>query len=135
MLGLAPTMKEHLPGRVDNTTLPTSKPLLPVFDALINSIHAIQDRRALRPGGGSIVITVKRDTAQAQVAGTTGVTGDEPVNGFEITDDGVGFDEANRESFNTADSGIQEGARLEGCRSFPVAQGVHADHRFEHVPR
>ena len=32
-----------LEGKIENTMLPTTKPLLPVFEAIINSIQAIED--------------------------------------------------------------------------------------------
>jgi hypothetical protein len=109
---------ENLPGRVDNTTLPPSKPLLPIFDAVINSIHAIEDRRRLKAGAGSIVITVRRDESQARLEGAAGQVADEPVIGFQIIDDGIGFDEPNRESFDTADSQYKKARGSKGVGRF-----------------
>jgi hypothetical protein len=111
-------MNEDLPGRVDNTTLPTYKPLLPLFDAVINSIHAIEDRRPLKAGAGSITITVHRDQAQAQLPATTPEIADEPVRGFEVVDDGIGFNDPNLESFNTADSQYKKARGSKGVGRF-----------------
>lgn len=33
----------NLPGRIRNTNLPKSHALLPLFEAVVNSIHAIED--------------------------------------------------------------------------------------------
>ena len=35
-------MRTDVSGRVKNINLPTSKPLFPLFEAIINSIHAIE---------------------------------------------------------------------------------------------
>jgi len=37
-------MRTDLIGRIKNTHLPVSKPLLPVLEAVSNSLHAIEDR-------------------------------------------------------------------------------------------
>lgn len=97
-------VKENLPGRVDNTTLPPSRPLLPLFDAIVNAIHAIEDGRALRKDKGRITITVCRDETQDRIEGSSGDVSDEPVTGFDVADNGIGFNDANLESFNTADT-------------------------------
>lgn len=103
-------MNEDLSGRVENTTLPAYKSLLPLFDAVINAIHAIEERRRLRPGTerGTVTITVHRESpsgpTQKTMDGRQQALGEEPLNGFTVEDDGIGFDAANRKSFDTADS-------------------------------
>src|SRR5690606_24234430 len=55
------SMLVDLAGRVRNTRLPTSRPLLPLFDAVVNAIHAIEDAGV---PSGRIDITLERDNSQ-----------------------------------------------------------------------
>ena len=41
-------MDFDLPGRIKNTKLPFSGALLPIFEAVINSIHAVDESPILR---------------------------------------------------------------------------------------
>ena len=52
-------MRTDVLGRVKNINLPASKPLFPLFEAIINSIHAIEDTGELK---GRIDIKIIRDT-------------------------------------------------------------------------
>jgi hypothetical protein len=87
-------LKTNLRGQVRQTALPKWKCLLPLFEAVMNSFQAIQDADPRREH--SIVIDCKRDNVLN--------LGDElaPFTSFAIKDTGVGFDDANFESFNTA---------------------------------
>jgi hypothetical protein len=51
-------MKTDVAGRVRNTPLAASKPLMPLYEAVVNSIQAIQEAQEQ---SGKIVITVIRD--------------------------------------------------------------------------
>jgi hypothetical protein len=92
-------MQSDLLGRVGNTKLPNQQALLPVFEAVVNAIHSCNDLDK----GDLAEITVKllRAEVQSNLAGTGLLN---PVETFEITDSGVGFDAANYKSFQTADS-------------------------------
>ncbi len=48
-------------GRVNNTKLAPSNCLLPLFEAIVNSIHAIEERSRT---GGTIEVAVERDHTQ-----------------------------------------------------------------------
>lgn len=73
--------------------------LVPLYEAISNSVHSIEaSGRA-----GSIEVQLLRDPRQSEIPATTRDS-ETPVTGFVITDDGVGFDEANMESFCEADS-------------------------------
>jgi len=91
-------MNIDLVGRIKNVTLPYSKPLLPLFEAVINSFDAIED--AAKGRAGHISIAILRDTRQTRLE----VGGNEAIAGFTITDNGVGFTSANFNSFVTSDS-------------------------------
>jgi hypothetical protein len=42
-------MESYLPQRIKHTHLPRAKALLPMFDAVVNSIEAIEDRKPSDP--------------------------------------------------------------------------------------
>ena len=90
-----------LTGRVKNFSLPKNKPLLPLFEAVVNSIYAIQERQKKDSFQGKITIHIVR-VPQEVLEGV-----DKSINeitGFIITDNGVGFDENNMRSFLQSDS-------------------------------
>jgi hypothetical protein len=101
------SIETNLHGRLRNTSLPTSNGMLPVYEALSNAIHAIEDAN-IPPGNGRITVNINRDPQsdlpfdQASKRPGSGAKGD--IIGFTITDNGVGFNDANMESFLTLDS-------------------------------
>ena len=97
------SMGTNLKGRLRNTNLPLSHVLMPLFEAVVNSIHAIEDA-GISPAEGQICIEVIRDddkqlSLSSDIQSPQGV----PVV-FRITDNGVGFTDRNMESFNELDS-------------------------------
>ncbi len=88
-------MKASVTGRVRNTVLPRAKPLLPVFEAVINAFQAIDETG--RKNGHSI-----------RIHGTRQRSIDSPKHAsfetFSISDTGIGFTDPNYESFNIVDS-------------------------------
>lgn len=92
-------MQADLVGRIRNTSLSPQHSLLPLFEAVVNSIHAIAD---VGEGVlGRIDIRIERDTSQQHFEG---VDATYPVRGFTVSDNGIGFTEPNFESFSTTDS-------------------------------
>lgn len=92
-----------LAGRVQNFHLPKSQVLVPLFEAVVNSIHAIEERREADNEfhHGSVTITILRDKQVPLKLGA----GELPlVKGFEVVDNGIGFNESNMQSFLTSDS-------------------------------
>ncbi len=97
----------NLHGRLRNTSLPASGGMLPLYEAVSNSIHAIEDAN-LSADKGRIGVEIIREDQTAlefnrrdkqprlEARGT--------IVGFKITDNGVGFNEANMKSFLTLDS-------------------------------
>lgn len=123
-------MNLDLPGRVANTTLPSSRPLLPLFDAIINAIDAIQDTRASK---GRIVATVRRDQRQEQIRADA-VADMRPIVGFVVEDNGVGFNQENYDSFNTADSTLKRSRGGKGVGRFlwlKAFESVHIESCFK----
>ena len=96
-----------LEGRVHNFELPYSKALFPVFEAVINSIHSIQEARdagLLPAGGGNIVVRLEREPTARLTSDDGTQLGLSNVASVSVTDDGIGFSDGNFESFNTSDS-------------------------------
>jgi hypothetical protein len=98
----------NLKGRLRNTSLPKASGLLPVFEAVVNSIHSIEELNL--SGEGTITLELIR-------TGQLGINLGEKTNGaivgFKITDSGCGFNDRNLESFETLDSDhkIEKGCR------------------------
>jgi len=93
--GLTPMMlKSNLRGQVRQTKLPESKPLLPLFEAVMNAFQAIQETRSIIAHRVTIDIerAVDLDLGEKRP----------PITGFGVSDTGVGFNDANFDSFNTA---------------------------------
>jgi hypothetical protein len=95
------SIKIDLGNQVRQLVLPQWKPLLPLFEATMNSIQAIKDANLPKPQRGKIVISVERSKIlfEEDVA---------PVIGFKIEDNGIGLDDDNFDSFNTAFSRRKE---------------------------
>jgi hypothetical protein len=85
-------LRTNIRNLVRQTQLPKWKPLLPLFEAVMNSFQAIRDARR-KQGTGRIRIIVERETA---------LLPDEPapVRSFTIIDDGIGLNDINIDSFN-----------------------------------
>jgi hypothetical protein len=91
-------MNTDVAGRVKNVQLPTSKPLLPLFEAIVNSIQAIDDAHEK---DGRIEIEVFRNTENLFADSDRSHA---EINGFLVKDNGIGFDDQNFEAFSTSDT-------------------------------
>ncbi len=93
----APTslhLKDNLQGRIENLAMAPSyaNTLIPIFEAIMNSIHSVQGRFADDwAKKGVIQVTVLEDQ-------------EGNPHSFTIEDNGIGLDDANFESFRTYDS-------------------------------
>jgi hypothetical protein len=100
-------MDTNLLGRLRNTSLPYNHGMLPLFEAVVNSIHSI-DEVGLSSNSGNIVIEIMRDI-QAPLDFKSndkkrGVDAYKDILGFKVIDNGIGFTESNMKSFLTLDS-------------------------------
>ncbi len=97
----------NLHGRLRNTSLPASNGMLPLYEAVANAIHAIEDA-GVPAGQGRITVQIIRDGQGAlgfeQGSRRPGPEAKGDITGFKITDNGVGFNDANMVSFQTLDS-------------------------------
>lgn len=102
------SLQTNLKGRLRNTSLPKSHGLMPVFEAVVNSIHSVEEKG--NNDSGRIVLCINRATQGGLDLDAKSLP---PIFGFTITDNGCGFDEANFKSFETLDSDhkIDKGCR------------------------
>ncbi|MDP4028426.1 MAG: ATP-binding protein [Gallionella sp.] len=110
-------IQTNLKGRLRNTPLPLTSGLLPLFEAVVNSIHAIEEACSPSTEG---LIRIRIDRAPVQ----TGLAleedkkrrGPEPqgeILSFTITDNGIGFNDENLTAFKTLDTDHKVN---KGCR-------------------
>ncbi|WP_353244647.1 ATP-binding protein [Providencia sp.] len=102
------SLQTNLKGRLRNTSLPKNHGLMPVFEAVVNSIHSIEEMNNLPDG--KITLRINRAT---QGSLNLDVKSQPPIIGFTIIDNGCGFNEINVKSFKTLDSDhkIDKGCR------------------------
>ena len=109
-------MITNLKGRLRNTKLAKTHGLFPLFEAVVNSIHSIEERTDDMTEG-EISVEIMRDPQEAlQLEDHENRRGPEAVAdviGFKIQDNGVGFTDSNMESFQTLDSDYKMD---KGCR-------------------
>ncbi|MEW5911807.1 MAG: ATP-binding protein, partial [Thermodesulfobacteriota bacterium] len=86
-------MKLNLAGKLRNTKLARSKALLPLFEAIVNSFHSIEEIQ----GRGKIIIRATRCKSLEGILTPA-------IESFEIIDNGIGFTQDNYDSFITSDS-------------------------------
>lgn len=110
------SMNTYLKGRLRNTVLPRHQGLMPLFEAVVNSIHSIAEISS-DPIYGEITIEIVRSQQGALALqdgkSRRGAAPQEPIIGFKIIDNGVGFYDKNMESFETLDSDYKA---HQGCR-------------------
>lgn len=99
------SIQTNLRGRLRNTTLPVSNGMLPVYEAVSNAIHAIEDSKV---ENGEITVEIERDGQATfpfeQVSKRSSQESKGEIIGFTITDNGIGFNDENMKSFLTLDS-------------------------------
>ncbi|WP_454729445.1 ATP-binding protein [Cellulosimicrobium protaetiae] len=104
-----------LPGRVRNTSLSKSHALLPLHEAVVNAIQAIDARLGEDADQGRVTVRILRRQQGEFDLGPAGPgrTALEPILGFSIEDNGIGFTAENMDSFETLDSSHKQDL---GCR-------------------
>lgn len=100
-------MNINFQGLVDLHTLPTSEPLLPLYEAVVNSIQSINQANI---SDGQIHIKIEREGSISLFERENWET---DIDNIIIQDNGVGFTEDNFESFNTYASDLK---KMLGCK-------------------
>ena len=89
----------NIRSKVRNYPLTKNTPLVPLYEAIVNSIHAIDERKRVDgPYDGHIEIEVVRKYT------IFSESDDNTIDCFQITDNGIGFNDVNMQSFMEADS-------------------------------
>ena len=121
------SMDTNLIGRLRNTPLPRSHGMFPLFEAVVNSIHSIDELTAERDFG-KITVEIIRAPFQALPfdggKSKRGVQPSEEIVGFKIIDNGVGFHDRNMKSFATLDTDYKESLRMPGCGASAMAESL-----------
>lgn len=116
-------MRANIKGLIDRLELSQAKAMMPLYEAISNSIDAIEEHRdGFKDHSIRIRLVPSKDLAHQG--------GDETliVDGFDVIDDGVGFDERNIASFQEAHtlSKVKLGGRGVGRFTFlKVFSSVH----------
>ena len=99
-------LKINFRGLVDLHVLPTTEPLLPLYEAIVNSIQSIEEAGI---ENGRIEIEIQRE-AQMQMFGESWET---DIDNIIIKDNGIGFNNQNFESFDTyaTDFKVEKGCK------------------------
>ena len=106
-------MESLLQGRLRNTHLPASKAMIPLYEAIVNSIQSIEEDGERTESALSVYeirITILRE--KSLLSGEESREED-PIDGFLIQDNGSGFTESNWTSFKTLDTLYKA---KKGCR-------------------
>lgn len=92
-------LSTNLQGRLRNTNLPKSKALLPLFEAVANSFHAIEESH--NSNNGTVKIVIKRSPMDNCLPE---FDNNDQINSIQIIDNGIGFNDENYKSFLLLDS-------------------------------
>lgn len=96
----------NIANKVRNTRLPRTKPLLPLFELISNSIHSIEeaiDKHILKSTEGKIIIDCIRNGSPETLEQLVNID-TYPIRSFVVTDNGIGLDEDNLKAFIEADT-------------------------------
>jgi hypothetical protein len=107
MYDMAEELKSELKGVIGLLKDFKSEALLPVFEAVVNSIQAIEERLGDNFSAGEITVNIIREDNTELPLGDSGRKEPE-ISAFEIIDNGIGFTEKNWESFKTIASKYKE---------------------------
>lgn len=100
-----PTMTLDVLGRIRNTSVPPGHAFIPLFEAVINSIHATEDRfDAAVAMEGKVEVRVDRVPPPQALPGVVGRPPVPEIASITIKDNGCGFTPDNMMSFARADS-------------------------------
>lgn len=92
-------MQLNVARKVAELDLSTSDFLLPLFEAVVNAVEAIEESDIKK---GQITIKVKRDDSQQELSIGEGKPVYSPIDSFQIEDSGVGFNRTNFDAFDDA---------------------------------
>jgi len=92
-------MQIDIAGKVREKKIANNNVLLPLYEAVVNSIHAIEDAKVEKG-----IIEIELIRLNQEEFAYEDLQKLPPIIDFHIKDNGIGFDEKNFESFNFAHS-------------------------------
>lgn len=100
-------MQIDIKGKINEKKLAYSSTLLPLFEAIVNSIQAIEEESATKPG------IIEIDLIRSNQKGLKLDNKEDLPNiiDFVVKDNGIGFNEDNYDSFNHAHSTYKKGGK------------------------
>jgi hypothetical protein len=106
-------MEIDLLGRIKNVQLPFSKVLYPLYEAIINSIDAIDEKDEK---DGIIAVKIERDDSQTELE----ITDEDlrPIKSITVIDNGIGFTDRNYKSFLKSDTTLKIAKGAKGIGRF-----------------
>lgn len=128
-------MDFDLIGKVTRTKLYFTQSLMPVLEAIVNSIHATLYSEI---SNGIIEVEIERDKSQEILDLSEGDV--RPIKSFLITDNGVGFNEENYKSFSTSETthklelggkGVGRFLWLKAFKSVDISSSFHHNGSFK----
>lgn len=96
---MAKQITADISGIIRELNIPITGVMYPFYEAVVNSIQAIQERNGIPMSQGKIVITIERDKSQQQLFEELS---EYPIKSITIKDNGIGFNQDNLESFGKA---------------------------------
>lgn len=100
------TPTSNIANKVRNTRLPRTKPLMPLFELISNSIHSIEEatkQQLVKDNEGKIVIECIRNGAEDILKDMQNVDSFQ-IHSFKVTDNGIGLNDDNLKAFVEADT-------------------------------
>lgn len=101
-------MKADIKGIISGLSLSEDKVLFPIFEAVVNSIQAIDEKKKNESIEGEINIKIIRYNKQTELGDESDdfdkIQKYSPIKSIEIVDNGIGLNNLNFSSFNTAHS-------------------------------
>ncbi|SCW37920.1 hypothetical protein [Mucilaginibacter sp. NFR10] len=96
----------NIANKVRNTRLPRTKPLMPLFELISNSIHSIEEAKknaGLKSEDGQVIIECLRNGAPEVLANMSDID-IYPIHSFIVQDNGIGLNEENLKAYIEADT-------------------------------
>lgn len=130
-------MQTDVKGKVRNTILSPNKASLPLFECIVNSIHAIEEASE-ENGKIEVIIEKEEDSIEFSDNDENKETYTGRVVNITVIDNGIGFNEGNYNSFNRAETThkINKGSKGVGrfiwLKSFDKVK-VNSDYKYNGV--
>jgi hypothetical protein len=123
---MLPKNSTNLKNRVNKLHLPRTKPLLPLFEIISNSIHAIQEKGNEENNNflGKIEVTIIRNGDEKTLKELPDVD-KYPIHSFQIKDNGIGFNNENIVAFAEFDTERKAKIGGKGIGRLVCLKGFH----------